>query len=333
VEQVNGIWVCKSGTDFRELTQLVIRFDDSGGGFEVTPTRLEVTSSAAEDPETKAIVDEFLGIQAAQMEVVIGRTAVPLDGRFTTVRTKESNLGNLVTDAMRDATGADVALLNSGTLRSDVVHGPGPMRVADLVAILPMADPMVVLEMDAAQLREALENGVSQYPRLEGRFPQLSGVSLGYKPSGEPGQRVQWAMVGGRPLDEASALALADTSGDSQDLAAWPSHARFKVVTKAYLAQGKDGYDVLKTCPVLVDGEDNPIIPAVLRNLFTKMQIANHLVPAPARQDALSRGVKAFKGLIRKFEDDDGELRYAVNAKVEGRIVNLEGEGEGDADA
>jgi len=255
---------------------------------------------------------------------------VPLDGRFTTVRTKESNLGNLVTDAMRDATGADVALLNSGTLRSDVVHGPGTLRVADLVAVLPMADSMVVLEMNAAELREALENGVSQYPRLEGRFPQLSGVTLGFRPSREPGARLEWATVGGRPLDEPSALALSSGAGDVADLVAWPSDALFKVVTKAYLAQGKDGYDVLKTCPVLVDGEDNPIIPAVLRNFFTKMQIANHLV-SPARQDALSRGVKAFKGLLRKVEDDDGELRYAVSAKVEGRIVNLEEEEAGDA--
>lgn len=44
-------------------------------------------------------------------------------------RTQETNLGNLVTDVMRRATRADVALLNSGTFRSDTVHDAGVFRM------------------------------------------------------------------------------------------------------------------------------------------------------------------------------------------------------------
>lgn len=40
------------------------------------------------------------------------------------------------------------------------------------------------------QLLGALENGVSQYPRKEGRFPQVAGVSFGFNPTKPPGHRV-----------------------------------------------------------------------------------------------------------------------------------------------
>lgn len=58
----------------------------------------------------------------------VGYSAVELDGRFSTVRTRESNLGNFVTDIWREAAHADVVLLNSGSLRSDTLHPPGPIK-------------------------------------------------------------------------------------------------------------------------------------------------------------------------------------------------------------
>ena len=55
--------------------------------------------------------------------MVVAR-AVPLDGRSSVVRTRESALGNLIADLMRQAVSADIALLNSGTIRSDSVSPP-----------------------------------------------------------------------------------------------------------------------------------------------------------------------------------------------------------------
>ena len=45
------------------------------------------------------------------------------------------------------------------------------------------------------QIIEALENGVSKYPVLEGRFPQVSGISFGFDPTKLPGQRIDWRLV------------------------------------------------------------------------------------------------------------------------------------------
>ena len=48
---------------------------------------------------------------------------------------------------MLSGTNADIALLNSGTLRSDTLHPKGPFKMKDLMSILPMIDPMVVLKI------------------------------------------------------------------------------------------------------------------------------------------------------------------------------------------
>ena len=52
-----------------------------------------------------------------------------LEGRFSRIRTGETNLGNLVTDIMRSSTRSEIALLNSGTFRSNAVHEAGVFRV------------------------------------------------------------------------------------------------------------------------------------------------------------------------------------------------------------
>ena len=59
------------------------------------------------------------------MTEVLGELDCTLDGCFSSVRTAETNLGNLVTDIMVAALGADCAILNSGTLRSDTLHPEG----------------------------------------------------------------------------------------------------------------------------------------------------------------------------------------------------------------
>lgn len=115
----------------------------------------------------------------------------------------------------------------AATQRSDVVHPPGPLTYRDLVSILPMMDETCVLRVSGAQLLAALENGVSMWPRQEGRFPQVSGVRFAFDPTLPPGARVVpgSVVVGAAPLDLQAAYSLA---------------------TKEYLAEGRDGYDCLE---------------------------------------------------------------------------------------
>ena len=101
-------------------------------------------------------------------------------------------LGDLVTDAMRAGTGAEVALLNAGTLRLDHPIQPGPITNHELEAIFPFADQtrVVTFPLTGARLRHLLEHGVSEAVLGTGGFLQVSGLSFTFDPHpslGDPG--------------------------------------------------------------------------------------------------------------------------------------------------
>ena len=61
---------------------------------------------------------------------IIGTLGVELDTTFAHIRTQETNASNWIADVIRDGTGADVTILNSGTLRADEKIPPGPCMIA-----------------------------------------------------------------------------------------------------------------------------------------------------------------------------------------------------------
>merc|ERR1712151_866824 len=74
---------------------------------------------------------------------------------------------------------------------------------------------------------ECLENSVSKWPALEGRYLQLGGVTFKYDPKKEGGQRV---------IDGSVVIAGAELE----------LHRKYNICTTGYMALGKDGYDTIK---------------------------------------------------------------------------------------
>ncbi|CAH8581464.1 unnamed protein product [Dicrocoelium dendriticum] len=184
-----------------------------------------------------------------KLDNVLGRIEVPLDCRFSSIRTSETNIGNFLCDIIMTGVDAELTIINSGTFRADRIIPPGEFRLRDLVGILPMLDPLVLLEATGKQVLEALENGVSQYPKHEGRFPCVSGVRFSFDPSRPVGSRI--------PLPKVT------IQGEPLHL-----DKNYRLCVKTYMASGKDGYDMLKECPVLVDEENGPIFSTLVQNYF-----------------------------------------------------------------
>ena len=155
---------------------------------------------------------------------MLGEMGVELEGRFSKVRSEETNLGNFVCDIILQNVDADCCILNSGSFRSDTLHPAGTFKVRDLRAILPYPEGLVVLSVtgklaklsnqnkirhfkidfiQGKQIHEALENGVSQVPKMEGRFLQVSGISFAYDPSKPGGSRIDpdSIKIEGEPLE------------------------------------------------------------------------------------------------------------------------------------
>ena len=83
------------------------------------------------------------------------------------------------------------------------------LKLRDLVNCFPFEDPVVVLKVTGKAIREALENGVSNYPALEGRFPQVSNITFEADYSKPPRSRVSNVTIGEEPVDEEREYVLA----------------------------------------------------------------------------------------------------------------------------
>ncbi|KAF7278511.1 mannosylglucosyl-3-phosphoglycerate phosphatase isoform X2 [Rhynchophorus ferrugineus] len=252
IKVVNGKYIVKSGTDFRQFSKITINFEGrarNGMKPEVTIEEVNVTSQYQEDPKLKEKLEKYTEIVQSKLDDVLGCFSVPLDGRFTSIRSSESNLGNWVCDVVLAATGADLVILNSGTFRSDQVHPAGDFTMRDLTNIIPMRDPLVVLKITGQQVLETLENAVSMYPKLEGRFPQVAGISFAFNPSKPAGKRVEANFV--RVGDEYIKL-----------------DQYYRVATKSYMHSGCDGYTMLKNAEVLIDEGECPELGLAIQNHF-----------------------------------------------------------------
>lgn len=260
-------YIIKSGTDFREFSRITLKINPdyqrteshSSSGKQLKPflePDIEHIKCIGyeEDEELKKKLNKFATTIDEKMGKVLGQFNCPLDGRFSSIRRYETNLGNFVTDIMLASTHADLAILNSGTLRSDRIHPRGDFTMRDLYNILGYIDPIAVLDASGEHILRALENGVSQWPKLEGRFPQVSGCAFTFDPNKPPGARIdpRDVSIGDEPLD---------------------LKKRYKLTTKAYLASGKDGYDMLKECKTLVPGDESPDLTTSILNHFEAISI------------------------------------------------------------
>ncbi|KAF5300545.1 hypothetical protein FQR65_LT09166 [Abscondita terminalis] len=248
VQIVNGKHVIKSGTDFRQFSKITVSFVNNGSP-DVAVEEINVTSAYQEDLKLKEKLEKFTSLIEGKMDEVLGCFSVPLDGRFTSIRTAESNLGNWVCDIVLAATGADLVILNSGTFRSDQVHPAGDFTLRDLINIIPMRDPLVVLRVSGKQVLATLENAVSQYPKLEGRFPQVAGVSFAFDPRKPSGQRV-----------DPNLIRIGDEYINMQQT--------YRLATKYYLHGGNDGFTMLKDAQVEIDEGECPELGLAIQNHF-----------------------------------------------------------------
>jgi 5'-nucleotidase len=280
-DNAHGCWVVKSGTDFRELSSLVIdppaqqqpaqQQQQQQQRPRPRPrvravARHEVRGddvSIAPDAPTAALVGRYAAALAASMCKVVGRSAADLDARFAAVRTRETNVGNWVADMMRNGCQADIAICTGGTLRADCVFPAGPITEGALTKLLPFMDELRVVSLSGAQVVAALENGVSRWPVLDGRFPQVSGVAFAFDPRLPPGARVVAGSV--------------RVGGSPSALEPLLQEAQYAVAVPDFVGRGKEGYSMFPEGRLMWDSEVCPILPTLVRNHLSQLNTTKNL--------------------------------------------------------
>lgn len=244
--------ISKSGSD----AKLVARIDVNRRAgspvdrfFELIP----MTSAIEDEPATAAIVAAYEAKLGPELEKPVGAARVPLVGTSSRLRASETNLGNLVADAIRAAARTEVAIVNSGGIRGDREHAPGPLTRRTIIEIHPFGNVVCTLSVPGRVLLQALEHGVSRLPASAGQFPQVSGISFEVDAAAAPGARVRNARIGNAPLDPARTYSLAIPD---------------------FLLNGGDGYVMFSGQPVVVSAEAGPLMAVALEDFVAGKDVA-----------------------------------------------------------
>lgn len=181
-----------------------------GGKVVKKEAKLVDEKAAADIKPDEKVASLVASIQKEQEPILkekVGETPVKLEGSRELARTSETNLGDLLADAMRDVSQSDIAMTNGGGIRASIEAGT--ITKGDIVTVLPFGNQIVQLKVTGEDIVAALENGVSDYPESKGGFPQVSGVSFKIDKSKPKGSRVHSVMVGGKALDPKATYTLA----------------------------------------------------------------------------------------------------------------------------
>ena len=262
--------IFKMTADARELGRIDLNISPAGELDSIDWKVIPVDSTTKEAPEFAAVYRKYANL-LTELAKPIGRTSVALDARSKENRTRETNVGNFITDAFRRATAADIGLMNGGSVRADTIIGPGRLTQRDLLSILPFKNKLVKIEVTGATLRAALEHGVSRVaPDAEpGGFPQVSGVQYSFDASRAPGSRLVDVKVKGLPLDNAKKYTLTTTTFIGLD--------------------GGDGYSMFKGATVIIPPDRAPIDVEVVRKALGRRAIAPRVEGRIKRLDAAQK--------------------------------------------
>jgi 2',3'-cyclic-nucleotide 2'-phosphodiesterase (5'-nucleotidase family) len=196
----NRTLISKAGSDAKFVARIDVNRRPNGAiehFFELIP----ITSALPDEPRTAAVVASYIAKLGIELDAEIGTSLVPLDGVAQRLRSAETNLGNLVADAMRAEAQADLAIVNAGGIRGDRVRPAGPITRRDILEAHPFSNSVCKVAMPGRVILQALNSGVSKLPAAAGQFPQVSGLTMRVDANAPAGDRVRDVRVQGAPLD------------------------------------------------------------------------------------------------------------------------------------
>ena len=229
-----------TGTKLESVGVVDIAADGTIDASTISMEELNATEGFTPDQDIATRVSEINAQIEEDMGQVIGPSEVDLDGVRENVRASETNLGDLITDAMlwqagQDNEEVDAAITNGGGIRASIAAGDITKKSVN--DVLPFGNTLYVVELTGAELLEALEASTYCTPEPVGAFPQVAGIEFTINTgaaydAGEnyPGttyaepasiNRVTILTVGGQAFD---------------------ADATYTIVTNDFLAAGGDTY-------------------------------------------------------------------------------------------
>jgi 2',3'-cyclic-nucleotide 2'-phosphodiesterase (5'-nucleotidase family) len=238
VEEIDGRWIVKADADARTAAVVHVRIVDGRPAFSVG-YRFLGPKGPEPDPAVRRDVEGWIvrhdrevceedDKPAGCLSEELAKTDVPLVAEEIEIRKYETNLGDWVADQAREALGADVAFVNSGSLRLNQDLPAGPFTERNLRELFPYDNSLVKLEITGELLQQVVNRSIENWTG-EGHFLQISGFAFRHDPA--TGQATDLTLLTGEDGEGGTTPIEADTP--------------LTAVTVGYLREGEDGYACL----------------------------------------------------------------------------------------
>ncbi len=188
-----------------------------------------IDESIAEDAGIAADVVKFAEPIEELKNTIVGQATVDLVGERELVRSQETNLGNLICDAMLWKTAAEntqICIQNGGGIRASI--SAGDVTMGQVLEVLPFGNLIATFGLKGSDVWAALENGASEYEEGAGRFAQVGGLKYTFDPNQPVGSRIISVEVKN-----------VDGSYSPIDM-----NAVYKLTSNDFMRLGGDGYEM-----------------------------------------------------------------------------------------
>lgn len=348
----NPVAIVSTDGQYSYVGRLVVEFDENG---DIIPESIDEEESGAFATDDQGVAEAF-GIDEADIDAiafadgteaklvqdlveaargvveakdgnVFGETAVYLDGSRESVRTEETNFGNLSADAnLSEAQKFDptvvLSLKNGGGIRAPIgeidadgellppqandFKNEGEISQLDIENALKFNNGLTLITLSAEQLLEVVEHSVAATApgATPGQFAQVGGFAFSFDATQPAGARVQ-------------SISLIDEDGNPTDPIVLGGEAidptqSFRMVTLDFLAGGGDGYPFADFAAADPDFADV----VQLGDVLTEDGVATFANPG-SEQDALAEFLSEEHGIDAGTPFSEAEMDPANDARIQ----------------
>ena len=249
-EALDGKPIQSTGTKFANIGVVVI--DDETKAIE--DHYLLATAGMAKDADVAAAAQEIMDAVDEQYGAVFATSEVLLVGdKAPGNRTQETNLGDLITDAMvwsvvkeggieQVEPNAVVGITNGGGIRATIEAGDVTMK--DINTVLPFGNTVAVIYVTGDELLEALEASSFSTPGAVGGYPQTSGIEWTLDTTVEYDQGDLYLKADGSETTYYAPASIKRVTITAINGEPFDPAATYAVVTNNFCAAGGDTYNV-----------------------------------------------------------------------------------------
>lgn len=303
--------ITSTGNYLESFGEVRISLDNENNVLDVKPGNVLTKNLTEEDAEIKGLIDGIKKGQEPILNEIVGETPIDLDGVRENVRSGHTNLGRLITSAMLDETGADIAITNGGGIRDSIKAGQ--ITKGNVIAVLPFGNYIVTKNVTGQDIIDALNATMA---KLNGGFPHFAGMNVLTEEYIDEAGKTRWRVVSieanGSPIDAEKMYTLA---------------------TNDFMAAGGDNYTMFGNYPTL--NEYSALDEALIKYISkvgaegiiavdAEVRLAEaESIEMEALKERLTEAIKAeFKVELIKYSEDKTLIVLTKDSERKEFLVN-----------